>query len=146
MLNRQYLHINDHRHVGWIATFVALSWMGEYFHNRVELPQLGLLSRENSLMALLSIGLFLLWWRLPGSEIPAVLLLLLGIVHLVGGGFLSVLLLKFLPFYPEQSLQHYLSHILYGLAQLPMIAAPAGYGKTTLTAEWVACSSRAAGA
>jgi hypothetical protein len=73
-------------------------------------------------------------------------LLLLGIVHIVGGGFLSVLLLKFLSFYPEQSLQHYLSHILYGLAQFPMIAAPAGYGQTTLIAAGVACSSRAAGA
>lgn len=41
-------------------------------------------------MALLAITLFLLWWRLPGSKTPAVLLLVLGIVHLVGGGFLSV--------------------------------------------------------
>ena len=123
MQNSQYLRINDHRHVAWIATFVALSWLGEYFHNRAELAQLGLLSPENSFMALLAIGLFLLWWRLPNSKIPAVLLLVLGMVHLLGGGVISVLPLKFLPFYPEQSLQHYLSHILYGLVQLPLIIA-----------------------
>jgi len=97
--------------------------MGEYFHNRAELPQLGLLNPENSLIALLAIGLFLLLWKLPNSEIPAFLLLVLGMVHLGGGGFLSVLALGFLLFYPEQSLQHYLSHILYGLAQLPLINA-----------------------
>ena len=123
MQNSQLLPIHDRRPVGWMATFVALSWLGEYFHNRAELPQLGFLSPENSFMALLAIGLFLLWWRLPGSKIPTVLLLGLGIAHLVGGGVLSVLPLKFLPFYPEQSLQHYFSHILYGLAQLPLITA-----------------------
>lgn len=26
-----------------------------------------------------------------------------------------------LPFYPEQTIAHYLSHLLYGLAQLPLI-------------------------
>lgn len=123
MQNSQYLHINDRRYMGWIAAFVALSWMGEYLHNRAELPQLGLFSPENSSMALLEIALFLLWWRLPNSKIPAILLLVLGIVHLVGGGFLSVLPLKFLPYYPEQSLQHYFSHTLYGLVQLPLIIA-----------------------
>lgn len=123
MQNGQHLHINDRRHVGWIATFIALSWMGEYFHNRAELPQLGLLSPENSLMALLAIGLFLLWWRLPNRKIPVVLLLVPGIVHLIGGGVISVLPLEFLPFYPEQTLQQYLSHTLYGLAQLPLIIA-----------------------
>lgn len=123
MQNSKLLHTRDSRQVGWMASCVALSWMGEYFHNRAELPQLGIFSPENSLMALLAITLFLLWWRLPGSKISAVLLLVLGVVHLVGGGFISVLPLKFLPFYPEQSLQHYFTHIFYGLAQLPLIVA-----------------------
>lgn len=113
----------DGRPVRWVAMFVTLSWLGEFLHNRSELSQLSLFSPENSSMALLAIGLFLLWWKVPGSRIPAFLLLVLGLIHLVGGGLLSVLPLGFLPFYPEQSLQHYLAHFLYGLMQLPLIIA-----------------------
>src|SRR5215813_3289621 len=51
------------RPVRWIALFTALSWLGEYVHNRVDLPELTLLSPENSLPALLSIVLFLICWR-----------------------------------------------------------------------------------
>jgi hypothetical protein len=113
----------DRRPIGWVALFVALSWAGEFLHNRYELPQLRSFSPENSLMALLAIGLFLLWWRAPGSSIPAVLLLVLGILHLLGGSILTVLPLPFLPFVPEQSLPHYIAHIVYGLLQAPLIVA-----------------------
>jgi hypothetical protein len=115
------IQIIDRRQWVWVAACVVLSWMGEYFHNRWELPQLDLLSPENSFLLLLALSLFLLWWNAPGSRIPSVLLLVLGVVHLVGGAVISVIPFKFLPFYPEQSLQHYFSHILYGLAQLPLI-------------------------
>ncbi|RME80408.1 MAG: hypothetical protein D6775_16240, partial [Caldilineae bacterium] len=42
-------------------------------------------------------------------------------VHLVGGAILSVLPLPIWPFYPEQSAGHCLSHVIYGLAQLPLM-------------------------
>ena len=73
--------------------------------------------------ALMAAGLFLLWWKAPGSRMPAVLLLVLGMLHLLGGGIISVIPFKFLPYYPEQSVQHYLAHIVYGVAQLPLIIA-----------------------
>jgi len=113
----------DGRPIGWVAAFATLSWMGEFIHNRFELPQLSFLSPENCIMALLAMGLFLLWWRVPHSKIPAILLLMLGMVHLVGGGIISVIPFKFLPFFPEQSVQHYIAHILYGLMQMPLIIA-----------------------
>ncbi len=39
------------------------------------------------------------------------------------GGGINVLPLSFLPFVPEQTLSHYLSHLLYGLGQIPLIWA-----------------------
>jgi hypothetical protein len=104
-----------------VAIFTALSWLGEYVHNLFELPQLTLLSPENSIPALISLALFLAWWLTPYRRTAAVLLLTWALLHLTGGAVLSVLPLPFLPFYPEQSLQHYAAHAIYGLAQLPLI-------------------------
>jgi hypothetical protein len=50
-----------------------------------------------------------------------VLLLLWAALNLVGGGIVSVLPLEILPFNPPQTLAHYAAHLLYGLAQLPLI-------------------------
>jgi hypothetical protein len=53
-----------------------LSWLGEYVHNRADLPQLTLLSRENSLVALVALALFLAWWWVPRPRrVTATLLL-----------------------------------------------------------------------
>lgn len=122
MVSQKQLPATDQRPVVWIFVCIVISWLGEFFHNRIELPQITLFSPENSMMAVLGVALFLLWWRLPGSKVPAVLLLFLGMLHLVGGAVISVIPFTFLPYYPEQSLQHYFSHVFYGLAQLPLIA------------------------
>ena len=44
--------------------------------------------------------------------------------RIVGGAVLSVLPLPFLPFEPEQSVSHYLSHVVLGIAQVPLIVVP----------------------
>lgn len=106
-----------------IAAFTLLSWLGEYLHNRAELPQLSLFSPENFLMLLVAVCLFVLWVVLPNSLVPAILLLALATLHLVGGALISVLPLPILPFQPEQSIGHYLAHAMYGLAQVPLIVA-----------------------
>ena len=113
--------VTDDRPAALVALFTALSWLGEYVHNLFELPQLTLLSPENSIPALISLVLFLAWWLMPYRRAAAVLLLAWAILHLAGGAILSVLPLPFLPFYPEQNLQHYAAHAVYGLAQLPLI-------------------------
>ena len=94
----------------WVAAFTALSWLGMFVHNSLELPTLTLLSPENSLMAFISVLLFMGWWLTPARRVAATLLLGLSALHLIGGAFLSVLPLGFLPFYPEQTLQHYIAH------------------------------------
>lgn len=109
------------RPVGLMLMFTLLSWLGEYTHNLAELPSLTLISPENSLPALISLALFGVWWLMPFHRTPTVLLLAWALLHLIGGAFVSVMPLGFLPFYPEQTLEHYAAHVVYGLAQLPLI-------------------------
>jgi hypothetical protein len=105
----------------WVALFTGLSWLGEVIHNRIELPGITLLGPENNLTALTELIIYALWLLFP-STITKYLLFTLALVHLVGGAVLSVIPFPFLPFYPEQTIDHYLAHLLYGLAQLPLMA------------------------
>jgi hypothetical protein len=82
---------------------------------------LTLFSPENSLPALTSFVLVGMWALVPLRRIGAGLLLLWAVLHLVGGAIVSVLPLAILPFDPPQTLAHYAAHLLYGLAQLPLI-------------------------
>ena len=42
---------------------------------------------------------------------------------LLVGAVLTVIPFPFLPFYPEQTLEHYLAHLVYGLAQVPLVVS-----------------------
>ncbi len=109
------------RPVGLMLVFTLLSWLGEYTHNLAELPSLTLISPENSLPALISLALFGVWWLTPFNRTPTFLLLAWALLHLMGGAIVSVIPFGFLPFYPEQTVEHYAAHVMYGLAQLPLI-------------------------
>ena len=113
--------INTKRQIGLVATFTVLAWLGEYVHNLAELPLLTVLSPENSIPALVFLLLFAGWWWLPYKRVTAILIIVWAILHLVGGAIITVIPFPFLPFYPEQSLRHYLAHLFYGLTQLPLI-------------------------
>lgn len=106
-----------------VAAFTLLSWLGGYIHNFIELPQLTLLSLENSLTALVAAMLFLGWWLLPYKRIAAGLFLAWALLHFIVGAVITVIPFSFLPFYPEQTLIHYVAHLVYGLTQLPLILA-----------------------
>jgi hypothetical protein len=43
------------------------------------------------------------------------------LLNLVAGGVLSVLPLAILPFVPEQSGGHYAAHVMYAVAQVPLL-------------------------
>jgi len=47
-----------------------------------------------------------------------------GLVQLIGGAILSVLPLPFLPFAPAQTVDHYLSHVILGITQIPLVVIP----------------------
>jgi hypothetical protein len=105
-----------------LAAFVFLSWTGSFVHHRIELPQLSLLSPEHLIPTLISIGLFVLWWRTPFKRAAAIALLVWAVIpQFLLGGILSVFPLEFWPFFPPQTLQHYLVHAGYALAQVPLI-------------------------
>src|SRR5687768_8424164 len=106
----------------WLGLFMLISWIGEFVHNRYELPQLTILSPENSIPLVISVVLFVLWIVLPARRVMLILILVWALIHLIGGAMLSVLPLPILPFVPEQSVGHYASHVIYGLAQIPLIA------------------------
>ena len=86
---------------GLVAALLALSWLGLFVHNSIELPSLNLLSPENSLPALVAVLLFVGWWLLPTRRLAASLILLWGLLHLVGGAIVTVMPFSFLPFVPE---------------------------------------------
>jgi hypothetical protein len=104
-----------------LIVLMAHSWLGEYVHNVADLPQLTLLSPENSIPALSAILLVLAWYLLPFKGVVNILLLIWTLLHLVGGAILSVLPLRFLPFVPAQTIFHYVMHLVYGLAQIPLL-------------------------
>jgi hypothetical protein len=123
MLRQRAASFAARREVAAMAGVVALSWLGNYIHNVADLPQLTPLSPENSLVALATLGLFIAWWQLTRLRRATTALLLgWGLTHLIGGAVLSVLPIGLFPFDPEQSLRHYLFHLLYGAMQLPLIA------------------------
>ncbi len=109
--------------IGAVAAFTLLGWLGEFIHNRVEFPRTAPFNPETSLTLLLSLLLFVGWWRLPYPRLSASLLLIWALLHQIGGAVVTVIPFPFLPFYPEQNLTHYAAHLFYGLAQLPLIWA-----------------------
>ena len=114
------VRITVNRQVGLVAGAAALSWLGEYIHNQIALPQLTLLNPANSLVALGAILLFLAWWLLPYKRLTITLLLAWGVLNLAWA-IVTILPTNFLPFSPEQTLEHYFAHVIYALAQLPLI-------------------------
>ena len=105
-----------------VAALVFLSWLGAYIHTTIEL-ELPVWRWENSFPALIGLVLFLGWWK-QSNRRRLWAWLLLGWTfgaHLLIGAILSVLPIPLWPFYPAQAIGHYVSHVIYGVAQLPLI-------------------------
>lgn len=102
-----------------VITALFISGAGHVIHNVAEFPLAILLGWETLLplgvTALIGIALL----RRPGRTASAVAGAWALIVLLLGGG--SVLPLGFLPFVPEQSVSHYVAHLVYAVTQLPLL-------------------------
>jgi len=107
---------------GFLAALVLLSWLGMYIHTLFELA-LPVWRPENSGPFVLQLLLFLGWWRQPNRRLMWAWLLLIWTAgaQLLLGGILSAIPTPLWPFYPEQSLSHYSSHVIYSLAQIPLV-------------------------
>ena len=103
-----------------ITIATALSWLGEVIHNALELPGLTVLSPEASIPGVIAALLLAAYLFSPYPRVALWLLFFWGLLGLIGGGILSVLPLGIFPFAPA-TLQHYLSHVFYGAAELPLV-------------------------
>ena len=106
-----------------VAAAALVAWAGLVVHNVADLPGQTLLSPESAVPGLVSLVLVTLWFLPRTGRISGWLLLGWALLNLIGGAVLSVLPLPVLPFVPEQSLRHYLFHLLYGLCQVPLVVA-----------------------
>ena len=100
---------------------VAVSWLGLLLHNVADLPEQYPWSPETAYPTVVPVTMLAV--RLRYWTAGTWLLLGWAGLHVVGGGLVSVLPLSFLPYEPEHSMRHYTFHFLYGLTQLPLLAA-----------------------
>jgi hypothetical protein len=108
-----------------VGAAIAVAILGSLVHNAIEFGIGSVLASQNGELplAFLWVAGFLTWWRMPPARIPAAwFLIALAGLNLIGGAIITVLPLAFLPFEPEQSLTHYLAHVIYGVAQIPVLA------------------------
>jgi hypothetical protein len=101
------------------AALVSLA--GLCFHNWWDLPHVPFVSPEYLGPTAAFLVIFSVWLARPNGVFARSLVWVWAIAHLIGGGILSVLPLEVLPFDPEQSLRHYIGHLVYLAAQLPLI-------------------------
>jgi hypothetical protein len=101
------------------ATLIAVAGMA--IHNAVEFGPGFLLDPQT----LIPVAIFAaLGWACRGSRARTPMLMLLvawAVLNLVVGGILSVLPLPIFPFAPEQSLRHLAAHVVYTLAEIPLV-------------------------
>jgi hypothetical protein len=104
-----------------IIVALAVAWLGEWAHELFRVPARFGLTPDGSLPLLAIAVIFLVWWLAAADRRgPTWALLVYGLVNAIGG-FLTVLPLPSLPFKPEQTLEHYLIHVLYLACQVPLI-------------------------
>ena len=101
------------------CTVIAVGGMLE--HNVYELGPAFLLSPETLLPVALYAVLVVLAGRERSGTAVRTVLVVWVLLNLVGGGVLSVLPLAILSFVPEQSIGHYATHVVYAVAQLPLL-------------------------
>jgi len=102
----------------------AVAWLGLFAHNQLSLP-LAPLSAENLGPLVVYAALGTWYVRSRGSVKARAALAGWTILNLVVGGVLTVLPLPILPFVPEQTVAHYVAHLIYSVAQLPLLAVVA---------------------
>jgi hypothetical protein len=109
-------------HPAWVAGALIVSWLGFWVHEFYRIPaQLGFTFEDLLFHLLPSLIIFVAWWRFPRSILPIYGMLVLGILHGLGGGVLSILPLPIWPFAPPQTVLHYVAHGIYFIAQIPLL-------------------------
>lgn len=103
-----------------MAVAMAISWGSMVAHNLYELP-LSILDLQNTGPLVVAAGLAITYGVWPTSRAAALSILTWAALNLFVGSVVTVLPLPILPFAPEQSVTHYLAHVVYGLGQVPLL-------------------------
>jgi hypothetical protein len=109
-----------------VAACAALAVGGMLAHNLLELGPAFLLSPETLLPIAIYALLVVFAFRAASGIGVRLALVAWVLLNLVGGGILSVLPLAILPFVPEQSGAHYAAHVVYVVAQVPLLLIAIG--------------------
>lgn len=113
----------------WVAVAVGSSVGGQVVHNLAEFPPAILTAPETLVPVAVSVLLGVALFRWPGTT-SSLLTAGWAVLVIVGGG-ASVLPLGVLPFTPAQTAGHYAAHVVYAVAQVPLLwVAVQGLGRT----------------
>lgn len=99
---------------------VGASIGGVLVHNLVEFPPAILVAPETLVPVAITVLVGAALLRRPGRGAFITAAAWAAVVIVVGGS--SVLPLGILPFVPQQSVGHYAAHVVYALAQLPLLS------------------------
>jgi len=102
-----------------VAVAVGASIGGLLVHNLQEFPPSILLAPETLAPAVITVLVGVGLLRRPSTGVFVAAAVWAIIVIVVGGG--SVLPLPIWPFTPEQTVGHYAAHVVYAVAQLPLL-------------------------
>ncbi|WP_255171046.1 hypothetical protein [Natrononativus amylolyticus] len=102
-----------------VAGAIAASIGGTLVHNLAEFPPSILLGPETLVPVGITLLLGVAMLRSPTRGVFLAAAGWAAIVAVVGGG--SVLPLSVLPFTPDQTVGHYAAHVVYALAQVPLL-------------------------
>ena len=117
---------------GVVVAATAVAWSGFFVHNVAEFGDQTVLTPDTFLPTSVWIAASVLWLVPATRTAGAWILLAWAVINLTGGA-ISVLPVSFLPFEPEQTIEHYAFHGLYAATQLPLIG---------VTAVWLSRSAR----
>lgn len=99
----------------------VISCVGLWVHEVYRVPQLLGFTPDGSVFMFVIAGALAYWWHRTHSAAAAAALFAYAAISLVGGA-LSALPLGWLPFKPDQTLSHYAVHVVYAVAQLPLMS------------------------
>lgn len=107
-----------------VVVGTGVSWLGLWLHELHRVPALLGFTPDGDLFMLPIAAGLAYWWHRTRTRGAAGALLAYGLINLVGG-VLTVLPIGWLPFRPEQNLEHYAAHGVYAVCQLPLIVVAA---------------------
>ena len=102
----------------YVLPALVVSGAGHVIHNLADFPVTILLGLETLVPLTVTVLLGVAIVYRPGRSTYAALGIW-ALVVIIGGG-MTVIPFGFLPFVPEQSIRHYIVHVIYIVTQLPL--------------------------